>query len=197
MKKKSHYPSYHVMDQKDHWDDHTQKVVGSRLTSQLEHRFLTTLEAETLKRIAGDLVNEDREEIIKYIVDYMDQTLSSEWGEGQRKVGVPKAQVLVREGLKAIDKSAEKQYGLQLLALDSPSRLHLLEQLSENQVAPVEDWQPLSQVEVFKKLLSMSIEAYYSHPTIWSEMGYGGPAYPRGYIRTQLGQLDPWEAQPE
>ncbi|WP_369127188.1 hypothetical protein [Paenibacillus antri] len=46
----------------------------------------------------------------------------------------------------------------------------------------------------------MTLEAYYSHPAVWSEIGYGGPAYPRGYVRTQLGQLDPWEAhtkQPE
>ncbi len=43
----------------------------------------------------------------------------------------------------------------------------------------------------------MTAEAYYSHLVAWSEIGYGGPAYPRGYVRTQMGQLDPWEAQPE
>src|SRR3546814_3290242 len=25
--------------------------------------------------------------------------------------------------------------------------------------------------------------AYYSHPTAWNELGFGGPASPRGYVR--------------
>ena len=35
---------------------------------------------------------------------------------------------------------------------------------------------------------------YYSHPTAWSEMGFGGPASPRGYVRMELDRRDPWEA---
>ncbi|KQX56587.1 hypothetical protein ASD40_04085 [Paenibacillus sp. Root444D2] len=37
----------------------------------------------------------------------------------------------------------------------------------------------------------------HTQRVVWSEIGYAGPAYPRGYVRTQLGQLDPWEAQPK
>jgi hypothetical protein len=38
------------------------------------------------------------------------------------------------------------------------------------------------------------INAYYAHPTAWSEIGFGGPASPRGYVRLDAGRRDPWEA---
>jgi hypothetical protein len=36
--------------------------------------------------------------------------------------------------------------------------------------------------------------AYYAHPTAWNEIGFGGPASPRGYVRMGLNRRDPWEA---
>jgi hypothetical protein len=35
---------------------------------------------------------------------------------------------------------------------------------------------------------------YYSHPHSWSEIGFGGPANPRGYVRMYYDRRDPWEA---
>jgi hypothetical protein len=37
---------------------------------------------------------------------------------------------------------------------------------------------------------------FYSHPWAWNEIGFGGPAYPRGYMRLQPGPAgrDPHEA---
>jgi hypothetical protein len=36
---------------------------------------------------------------------------------------------------------------------------------------------------------------YYSHPAAWSEVGFGGPASPRGYVRIGFNTRDPWEAK--
>jgi hypothetical protein len=38
------------------------------------------------------------------------------------------------------------------------------------------------------------LHAYYSHPTAWNEIGFGGPASPRGYVRMGYDRRDPWEA---
>ena len=38
------------------------------------------------------------------------------------------------------------------------------------------------------------LAAFYSHPWSWNEIGYGGPRYPRGYIRMQPGGAAPDEA---
>jgi hypothetical protein len=36
--------------------------------------------------------------------------------------------------------------------------------------------------------------ACFAHPASWSEIGFGGPASPRGYVRTGFDERDPWEA---
>ena len=35
--------------------------------------------------------------------------------------------------------------------------------------------------------------AFYSHPWAWNEIGFGGPAYPRGYKNIGLDRREPWE----
>jgi hypothetical protein len=37
--------------------------------------------------------------------------------------------------------------------------------------------------------------AFYAHPWAWNEIGFGGPAYPRGYKNIDLNGLEPWEAR--
>jgi hypothetical protein len=34
---------------------------------------------------------------------------------------------------------------------------------------------------------------YYAHPYAWDEIGFGGPAYPRGYFALNFGYPEPWE----
>ena len=45
-----------------------------------------------------------------------------------------------------------------------------------------------------QRILSDVVKAYYAHPTAWSEIGWGGPASPRGYVRMDFDRRDPWEA---
>jgi hypothetical protein len=40
------------------------------------------------------------------------------------------------------------------------------------------------------------LSAFYSHPWAWNEIGFGGPAYPRGYARLAAGQRENWEGAP-
>ncbi len=43
-----------------------------------------------------------------------------------------------------------------------------------------------------------TLSEFYSHPWAFNEIGFGGPAYPRGYMRLQVGARgrEPYE-QPE
>ena len=36
---------------------------------------------------------------------------------------------------------------------------------------------------------------YYAHPYAWDEIGFGGPAYPRGYFALNNGAPEPWETR--
>ena len=42
-------------------------------------------------------------------------------------------------------------------------------------------------------LLGDVCSIYYAHPWAWDEVGFGGPAYPRGYMRLEEGEPEPWE----
>ena len=46
-------------------------------------------------------------------------------------------------------------------------------------------------------LVSDCCAVYYAHPYAWDEIGFGGPAYPRGYIRLESGEAEPWEVKEE
>ena len=35
--------------------------------------------------------------------------------------------------------------------------------------------------------------AFYAHPFAWAEIGFSGPAYPRGYKNAGVGKLEPFE----
>jgi hypothetical protein len=39
------------------------------------------------------------------------------------------------------------------------------------------------------------VDIYYAHPWSWDESGYGGPAYPRAYMRLERGEPEPWEVE--
>ncbi len=196
MNKQTRYPSYNVMNEKEHWDRHTRQIVSSRLVKTDKYTFLTKTEVALLTSICSLLAGDNRKQIISYIVSHIDQTLHAPVGEGQRKPNVPESYVLVRLGLQAINHSAREKFGCNLTELSHNRQQQFLTSLQQEQ-ALTENWNLVPQKELFKKLLKLTLEAYYSHPAVWSEIGYGGPAYPRGYVRTQLGQLDPWEAQPE
>ena len=216
MAQQSRYPAYNVMDEVSAWDDHTQSIVSARLVREHGWRYLNDVEAEILRAACSVIVDDLRSDIVDFVVGHIDDKLHADKGEGQRKAGVPPIRELLSGGLKALDDVARTRYKLPFISLDDASQLQLLEELSASRLTPADAWDgsrlvdtgvgggdnsqvraSVPQHDFFQKLLTLTVEAYYSHPKVWSELGYGGPAYPRGYVRTQLGQLDPWEAKPE
>ncbi len=192
-----HYPNYDVMREVEAWDDHTREIVRKRLDPPPTLKFLHGDEAEILGTIVTTLTDEDRFDIIGYIVSEVDGRLASAIGEGQRKAEAPPEADLVRRGLAAIEAVAQGDYGSGFPALQIVQRQDILGRVERGEFPDAGPWQGLPQKELFLKLLGLSVEACYSHPALWSRIGYGGPAYPRGYVRTELDLIDPWEARRE
>ncbi|MCY9515016.1 gluconate 2-dehydrogenase subunit 3 family protein [Paenibacillus apiarius] len=197
MAKKSHYPSFDVMKERDEWDSHTQIIVTERLREETTWQALQELELATLGAVCRLLVADERDNVIPYILMHFDQIITSKIGEGQRKAGVPEEKTLIREGLQQLDNKARNEHGAPFDQLEGARQSEILERLSEGKLQLSPEWTALKQKGLFKKLLGTAIDAYCSHPDIWSEIGYAGPAYPRGYVRGDIGQLDPWEAKTE
>lgn len=184
------------MKEKEHWDDHTREIVEKRL-QQKDYQNLSLHESILLHHIASQLLDDTRDSVLHYVVDHFDQQLGSDIGENQRKADVPKASVLIREGIRAIENYATLTYGKQYAGLPDEEKQAILTKIQNNQIDLTADGIHIPAKELFNKLHNEAAIAYYSHPTVWSEIGYAGPAYPRGYVRSELSQRDPWEAKRE
>lgn len=192
---RTRYPSYNLLNEQEHWDEHTREIVLKRVGPFKDHKFLDEHEAKLILAIARHIVYEDRKEILAYVVHHLDSTLASPIGEDQRKVGIPPKKELIRQGLKFIDKLANKEFHAPFLDIEVDEQLSLLESLDKGKATQISGWPDNKQKALFNKLATEISSAYYSHPIVWSEIGYGGPAYPRGYVRVEKSLTDPWEAK--
>ena len=59
-----------------------------------------------------------------------------------------------------------------------------------------EIWDELPAARAWSVVMRAILSAFYSHPWAWNEIGFGGPAYPRGYARLGAGQRETWEGAP-
>ena len=59
-----------------------------------------------------------------------------------------------------------------------------------------EVWDELPPKNAWSVVTRAIMSAFYSHPWAWNEIGFGGPAYPRGYARFGAGQRESWEGAP-
>ncbi|MFE7355195.1 gluconate 2-dehydrogenase subunit 3 family protein [Streptomyces sp. NPDC057543] len=56
-----------------------------------------------------------------------------------------------------------------------------------------EAWYGMPAGHVWSLWTRYACTAFYAHPWAWNEIGFGGPAYPRGYLRLGIDRREPWE----
>lgn len=186
---RTHFPDFDVLAGHEAWDAYTRSVVLQRLRPP-KPTTLTGQEVQTLRAVLARLLSEERDAILDFAVAHIDRRVRSAVGEGQRKPGVPPEADLVRLGLAALELVVRTRHGQGFAACEARQQVAILSALQKGEVA---EMQGSPQKELFKKLLGLGVDACASHPAVWSEMGYAGPAYPRGYYRLDRGVRDPWE----
>lgn len=182
------YPGYDVLAKWNtpSFDDFTREVVAERLRP-FERRFLTEHEWTLLDAVAASLLPQpDRAEPIP-VAPGIDRMLAEGRGEGYRREGVPPLRDYWRQGLAALAKEAGD-----FAALPPAEQDALLGRVQRGEVKA--EW-PVPPDRFFDDLLRAAVGVYYAHPSAWSEIGYGGPASPRGYLRLGFDARDPWEAR--
>ena len=97
-------------------------------------------------------------------------------------------------GLRAIDAIAHHLYGRPFVDLPPDQQERVLKTIHDTQPPAAHDiWARMSVQRYWMLLVQDCVEAYYAHPYAWDEIGFGGPAYPRGYMRLEHGLAEPWE----
>ncbi len=195
MPVKTHYPDYSVLSEEHEWDPHTREIVISRLGPFGGPKALSQAQITTLRAVLTRLIADDRRELLDYLVDHLDRQISSPIGQAERKLSVPPFSELLPQGLEEIEKHSQQHHGNSFDRITADQQDALLTAIEQGNLGKSAVWDQWHQRELFSQLLSQTVSAYYSHPWVWSEIGYAGPAYPRGYMRVELGLTEPWEAK--
>jgi hypothetical protein len=191
------YPGYDVLSKWDSpsFDDTTRQVLAGRLDRVPPRRFLSEAQWRLLEAVNRRLLPQpERAEPIP-ITPWIDAMLHENRGEGYRHPDMPPLRETWRLGLAALDDEARLRHGQGFAALGEAEQDALLQALAANQVRS-KQWQALHAERFFTHwLLKTAAGIYYAHPAAWNEIGFGGPASPRGYVRLGVGRRDPWEAR--
>ncbi|CCJ08925.1 gluconate 2-dehydrogenase subunit 3 family protein [Methylocystis sp. SC2] len=177
------------------FDDRTREALTRRLQGGLERRFLSKEEFELLAAIVERLAPVFCESARRAIAQWIDDRLFHNVGEGFRYAGEPPMRETWRKGLAAIDGEARRLFAVSFTLLDGSRKDATLRAI---QKGVVDDalWRGLRPSLFFSHTLLKTIAGLaYAHPSAWSDIGFGGPASPRGYVRLGFNQRDPWEAK--
>lgn len=191
-----YYPGFSTLGQKAYWDATTRSTVEKRVNETSPIRFFSAEELATMTAVAERLIPQsDRVETRRIpIVSVIDARLSAERLEGYIYDDMPIDSEAYRLGLKAIEAMARELYSKAFTELDGVRQDLILKSLHDSKpTAAQELWKHMSVHRFWALMLGDCITAYYSHPWAWDEIGFGGPAYPRAYMRLEGGEPEPWE----
>lgn len=141
------------------------------------------------------LPQDDRDEGHKIpVINYIDDRLYNRRIDGYRFEDMPPDHEAHRLGLQAIEAIARHLYHASFVELEPLQQDTVLKSIHDAQPPAAHDiWQKMPIHRFWLLLMQDVIDAYYSHPYAWDEIGFGGPAYPRGYMRLEGGKSEPWE----
>src|SRR5688572_1856983 len=191
------YAGYDVLVKWDSpsWDEQTRQVLRKRITEVPPRRFFTDTEWQTLERVCARLIPQPERLTPVPIVPWIDEKLHHDWRDGFRYHDMPPLREAWRLGLEGIDQESRHRFGGGFTLLGGLDQDAVLRAVQAGDVQGGV-WERLPAGRFFTNILLKEVVGeYYSHPAAWSEVGFGGPASPRGYVRLGLNQRDPWDAR--
>jgi gluconate 2-dehydrogenase subunit 3-like protein len=188
------YPDYNVLDEAGHWDEVTRRVVSDRVDEVPEIRFFTHPEVATLGAFCDVVLAQDREPKIP-VLNMVDAKLFAGQLDGFRFAGMPDDRETWRLAASGLDAVA-RQHGCGDFAAASQEVQEQVVDAFHRGELRGEVWDELNVKRAWSVLMRAVLSAFYSHPWAWNEIGFGGPAYPRGYARLGVGQRESWEGVP-
>jgi hypothetical protein len=180
------YPDYDVLEQQEHWDEVTRKLVVARVTDVPEIRFFDAQELETLTVYADLYLAQDSEPRIP-VMAFVDEKLWKGELDGYRYFDMPDDGETWRRVARGLD-----QEGLTRLSVQE--QLEVMHRFANGELHGGV-WNTLNVSRAWSVTTRHMLQQFYSHPWAWNEIGFGGPAYPRGYSRFGSPHLDQAERE--
>lgn len=192
----SRFPGYDVLSKRDgmSWNDPTRQAIDERLSVKDEPVFFTPEDYRILQALCDRILPQAEWETKIPLAAHVDRHLQVHGASGTRYEPMPYDGEAWKIGLAALDAEAREAYGVSFPELWPENADALLTRCQNGELHGAA-WGPVPPAMFFKRRILYEIPAaYYAQPAAWSEIGFGGPASPRGYVRMQADRRDPWEA---
>ena len=187
------YPGYDVLAKRDtpSWNERTRVVVAQRLATPTAPRFFTHAEWSAGNALCRRVMPG---EVEVPLVALLDAKLLKNEGDGTRAETMPYMRKAWRRGLAGLDREARARDYRTFASLVEDAQDALLSDMQAGRLTG-EAWDGIDPATFFRDRVLVDVPPlFYSLPSGWSEIGFGGPASPRGYVRLDGDRRDAWEA---
>ena len=181
------FPGFDVLGQVPAWDPITQGVVLRRLGPRPPLRFFTVEEEAVCRPLLDRLLAQDAEPRIP-VFELIDARLAEHEIDGWRYHDMPDDAEAWKRSLRHLDGDARARFDRRFGDLEIADQKDLLESVRTG-----DEWHGLPAARVWSLWMRYACAAFYSHPWAWNEIGFSGPAYPRGYENLGLDKREHWE----
>jgi hypothetical protein len=185
------FPGYDVLEQVDRWDDVTAAIVLARLTPPAELSFFTADEGAVASGLLDLLLAQDAEPRVP-VLELIDARLTAGETDGWHYDDLPEDGEAWRQTLAFLDADAHNTHDRGFATLSAEDQAPLVQAVYD-----AEQWHGLPGAQVWSLWTRYACTAFYSHPWAWNEIGFGGPAYPRGYKNLRIDGRERWERADE
>lgn len=171
-----------------HWEPATTAVVATRVGVPPPVRFFTPDEVATASALFDQLLHQ-REDPRVPVVNLVDARLAERQTDGWHYASMPEDSEAWRRSLAGLEADARSRHGRGFVELDWREQTDLLRRVQGTDG----DWHGLPSSAIWSLWTRYACTAFYSHPWAWEEIGYTGPAYPRGYKHLGIDAREPFE----
>jgi hypothetical protein len=175
------YPDFDVFDALDTWDEATKRVVLARLEPPGPLRFFTAEEEPTLRAFCDTVLAQDREPRVP-VAEMVDSKLAEGRLDGYQYADMPDDRDTWRLVLRGLDYTATQGYQTSLAGCTDAHREAIVSEFAYGRLVGGA-WDELNVTRAWAVVMRAALAAFYSHPWAWNEIGFSGPAYPRGFMR--------------
>jgi hypothetical protein len=186
------YPDFDVLEQIDHWDEVTRRVVLERVEKVPPIRFFDEREAATLGAFCDTVLAQHSEPRVP-VLAMVDAKLHAHELDGYRHADMPPDPQTWRQVARCLDTEARALRADDFASASQGIRDTIVGRFAAGEL----EWEGFPAEKAWSVVMRMVLAAFYSHPWAWNEIGFGGPAYPRGFARLGPGQREHWEKPPE
>jgi hypothetical protein len=186
---RARFPGLDATAQAPHWDAATTGVVLSRTGMPPDIRFFTPAQEAIATALCDQLLGQADEPLVP-LAAMIDARLAEQQTDGWHYADLPEDGQAWRDTLGHLDQDARGKFGRGLAECPAAEQQAIIQAVQDLGSG---DWHGLSASRVWSLWTRYACTAFYSHPAAWDEIGFPGPAYPRGYKNAGVGKREPFE----